>query len=47
MLFFWSSAGDEAAILAFGLVFPVAIMLVRVVLALPYLSQLKKLRSGS
>ena len=47
MLFFWSGAGDEAAILAFGLVFPVGIMLVRVFVALPYLSQLRKLRSGS
>lgn len=44
MLFFWSGTGDEAAIVAFGLVFPVAVILVRVVLALPYLAQMRKLR---
>lgn len=45
MLFFWSDYGDEAAIVAFGLVFPVALTGARVVLGLPYLAELRRLRA--
>ena len=44
MLFFFSPYGDEAAILAFGLAFPVTIVLSRCLLGLRYLRDLKKLR---
>ena len=44
ILYFFSPYGDEAAILAFGLTFPVALILFRCVLGLRYLSDLPKLR---
>jgi uncharacterized membrane protein YbhN (UPF0104 family) len=44
MLYFFSPYGDEAAILAFGLAFPVALILFRCLLGLRYLSDLPKLR---
>lgn len=44
MLYFFSSHGSEAAILAFGLAFPVALLLFRLLLGLPYLKDLPKLR---
>ncbi len=44
MLFFWEDYGDPAAIVAFGLVFPIALTTARVVLGLPYLSELRRLR---
>jgi uncharacterized membrane protein YbhN (UPF0104 family) len=44
MLYFFSPYGDEAAILAFGLTFPVALILFRCLLGLRYLSDLPKLR---
>ena len=44
MLFFWEDYGDPEDIVAFGLVFPIALTLARVVLGLPYLSELRRLR---
>jgi hypothetical protein len=44
MVFFFSAYGDEAAILAFGLAFPVALILSRCLLGLRYLRDLRKLR---
>ncbi len=46
MLFFFSPYGEEAAILAFGLAFPIALIVGRCVLGLPYLRQLPQLRSA-
>ena len=46
MLYFFSAYGSEAAILAFGLAFPVAITLARMPLGLLYLRDLAALRSG-
>jgi len=44
MLFFWGDYGDPASIVAFGLVFPIALTTARVVLGIPYLSELRRLR---
>ena len=44
MLFFWSDYGGKAEILAFGLVFPVALTLSRCLLGLFYLGDLRALR---
>ncbi len=44
MLFFWSDYGEKAEILAFGLVFPVALTLSRCLLGLFYLGDLRALR---
>lgn len=44
MLFFYAPYGDEASILAFGLTFPVALLVMRALLGLPYLKDLPKLR---
>ena len=46
MLYFFSPYGDEASILAFGLVFPVALILFRSLLGLRYLKDLPKLREA-
>ena len=46
MLFFWSDAGEAASIVAYGLVFPVALTLARVVLGTPYMREFKMLTSG-
>jgi uncharacterized membrane protein YbhN (UPF0104 family) len=45
MVFFWSDYGSKAEILAFGLVFPVALVVGRCLLGLLYLGDLKTLRS--
>lgn len=45
MLFFFAPYGDDASILAFGLTFPVVLLLLRAVLGLPYLKDLSKLRA--
>ena len=45
MLFFYAPYGDPAAILAFGLAFPVAVTLARCVLGLPYLRSIARLRA--
>lgn len=47
MLYFFSSYGSEAAILAFGLAFPVAITLARMPLGLLYIRDLAALRGGT
>jgi uncharacterized membrane protein YbhN (UPF0104 family) len=47
MLYFFSSYGSEAAILAFGLAFPVAITLARMPLGLLYIRDLAALRGGA
>jgi uncharacterized membrane protein YbhN (UPF0104 family) len=44
MLYFFAPYGDEAAILAFGLTFPVVLILFRCLIGLRYLSELPKLR---
>jgi uncharacterized membrane protein YbhN (UPF0104 family) len=44
MLFFWSEYGGKAEILAFGLVFPVALTLSRCLVGLFYLGDLRALR---
>lgn len=44
MLFFYSPYGEQAAILAFGLAFPVAVTLARCLLGLTYLRGLARLR---
>jgi len=44
MVYFFSSYGSKAAILAFGLTFPVALVLSRCLLGLLYLRDLRKLR---
>jgi uncharacterized membrane protein YbhN (UPF0104 family) len=46
MLFFFASYGDEASILALGLTFPVALLLLRALLGLPYLKDLPRLRQA-
>jgi uncharacterized membrane protein YbhN (UPF0104 family) len=46
MIYFFSAYGDEAAILAFGLAFPVALVLSRCLLGLRYLRELPKLQRG-
>jgi uncharacterized membrane protein YbhN (UPF0104 family) len=45
MLFFWSETGDSASIVAYGLVFPVSLMLARVVLGIPYMLEFRRLTS--
>lgn len=45
MVYFWSSYGEKAEILAFGLVFPVALTLARCLLGLIYLRDLRALRA--
>ena len=44
MVYFWSDYGDKASILAFGLVFPIALTLSRCLLGLLYLKDLRELR---
>jgi hypothetical protein len=44
MLYFFAPYGDEASILAFGLTLPVALILFRSLIGLPYLKDLPKLR---
>ena len=44
MLFFWSEYGEKAEILAFGLVFPIALVLARCLLGLFYLGDLRSTR---
>lgn len=44
MLYFFGPYGGDAAILAFGVTFPVALILFRVLVGLPYLKDLPKLR---
>ena len=46
MVFFYSPYGDEASILAFGLTFPVVLILLRALLGLPYLKDLSTLRKA-
>ena len=46
MLYFFAPYGDEASILAFGLTFPVALILFRLLVGLPYLKDLPKLRKA-
>lgn len=46
MLFFFAPYGDEASILAFGLTFPVVLLLFRSLLGLPYLKDLPELREA-
>ena len=46
MLYFYAPYGDDAAVLAFGLTFPVALLLLRTLLGLPYLKDLPKLRQA-
>ncbi len=46
MLFFFAPYGDEASILALGLTFPVALLLLRALLGLPYLKDLPRLRKA-
>ena len=45
MLYFFARHGNEAAVLAFGLAFPVAVTLGRCLLGLRYLGTLRKLRT--
>ena len=47
MVFFWSDYGDKAEILAFGLVFPVALTALRCLLGLVYVRDLLALRRSS
>jgi uncharacterized membrane protein YbhN (UPF0104 family) len=46
MLFFFAPYGDDASILAFGLTFPVVLLVLRAALGLPYLKDLAKLRAS-
>lgn len=46
MIYFFSPYGDEASILAFGLTFPVALILFRCLLGLIYLKELPQLRQA-
>ena len=46
MIYFFAPYGDEAAILAFGLAFPVVLILFRCLVGLPYLRDLPKLRQA-
>jgi uncharacterized membrane protein YbhN (UPF0104 family) len=46
MIYFFSPHGDEAAILAFGITFPVALILFRCVVGARYMSDLPKLRKA-
>jgi len=46
MLYFFAPYGDEASILAFGLTFPVALILFRSLVGLPYLKDLPRLRQA-
>lgn len=46
MVFFWSDYGSKAEILAFGLVFPIALTLTRSLLGLLYLGDLRSLRQA-
>jgi len=46
MVFFWSDYGEKAEILAFGMVFPIALTLARCLLGLPYLKDLRSLRQA-
>ena len=47
MLFFFGAHGDKAAIVAFGLAFPVVITATRCLLGLRYVSDLKALRTAA
>jgi uncharacterized membrane protein YbhN (UPF0104 family) len=47
MVFFWSDYGEQAEIVAFGLVFPIALTLGRCVLGLLYLRDLRALRTSN
>jgi uncharacterized membrane protein YbhN (UPF0104 family) len=46
MLYFYAPYGDDAAILALGLTFPVALLLLRTLLGFPYLKDLPKPREA-
>jgi hypothetical protein len=46
MLYFFAPYGDEASILALGLTFPVALLLLRALVGLAYLKDLPKLRAA-
>jgi uncharacterized membrane protein YbhN (UPF0104 family) len=46
MMYFFSPYGEEAAILAFGLTFPVALILFRCLVGARYMSDLPKLRKA-
>lgn len=46
MLYFYAPYGDDASVLAFGLVFPAVLLLFRLLLGVPYLSDLPKLRAA-
>ncbi len=46
MLFFFAPYGEEASILALGLTFPVALLFFRMLVGLPYLGDLPKLRAA-
>ena len=47
MVFFWSDYGEQAEIVAFGLVFPIALTLGRCLLGLLYLRDLRALRTSN
>jgi uncharacterized membrane protein YbhN (UPF0104 family) len=46
MLSFFAPYGDEASILAFGLMYPLTLVLMRALLGLPYLKDLSKLTTA-
>jgi len=46
MLFFWSAYGEKAEIVAFGLVFPVALVTARCLLGLFYLKDFRSIRAS-
>ncbi len=46
MMYFYAPYGDEASILAFGLLFPIALVLLRVLIGTLYLRDLPKLRQA-
>ncbi len=47
MLFFWKAYGDPAAILAFGLAFPIGVTLARCLLGLRYVRDLAEMRTAT
>jgi hypothetical protein len=47
MLFFWKGYGDPAAILAFGLAFPIGVTLARCLLGLRYVRDLAEMRTAT
>ncbi|HIF97620.1 MAG TPA: flippase-like domain-containing protein [Myxococcales bacterium] len=46
MLYFWSEYGEKAEIVAFGLVFPIALVIARCLLGLFYLRDLRSMRTS-